>query len=57
MPPNAAKMACGLGAKVYLLDKSLDRRRYLSDVMPANGFLLYATRQPFAISSRELTWL
>ncbi len=40
---NAAKMACGLGARVYLLDKSLDRLRYLSDVMPANCFLLYAT--------------
>jgi alanine dehydrogenase len=37
---NAAKMACGLGAKVYLLDKNLDRLRYLSDVMPSNCFLL-----------------
>jgi alanine dehydrogenase len=33
---NAAKMACGLGARVYILDMSLDRLRYLSDVMPAN---------------------
>jgi alanine dehydrogenase len=40
---NAAKMACGLGAKVYVLDKSLDRLRYLSDIMPANCFCLYAT--------------
>ncbi len=37
---NAAKMACGLGAKVYLLDNSLPRLRYLSDVMPKNCFLL-----------------
>ena len=37
---NAAKMACGLGAKVYLLDMNLDRLRYLSDVMPANCFTL-----------------
>jgi alanine dehydrogenase len=37
---NAAKMACGLGAKVYLLDTSLDRLRYLSDVMPKNCFLV-----------------
>lgn len=37
---NAAKMACGMGAKVYLLDKNLDRLRYLSDVMPSNCFLL-----------------
>lgn len=40
---NAAKMACGLGAKVYLLDTNLDRLRYLSDVMPANCFLLMST--------------
>jgi alanine dehydrogenase len=33
---HAAKMACGLGAQVYLLDMDLDRLRYLSDVMPAN---------------------
>lgn len=31
---NAAKLACGLGAKVYILDIDLDRLRYLSDVMP-----------------------
>ena len=37
---NAAKMACGLGAKVYILDTNLDRLRYLSDVMPKNCFLL-----------------
>ncbi|MCF8106735.1 MAG: alanine dehydrogenase, partial [Desulfohalobiaceae bacterium] len=36
---NAAKMACGLGAKVHLLDTNLDRLRYLSDVMPGNCFL------------------
>jgi alanine dehydrogenase len=39
---NAAKMACGLGAKVYILDMNLDRLRYLSDVMPANCFPLMA---------------
>lgn len=33
---NAAKMACGLGAKVYMLDMNLDRLRYLSDIMPKN---------------------
>jgi alanine dehydrogenase len=31
---HAAKMASGLGAKVYILDVDLDRLRYLSDVMP-----------------------
>jgi len=40
---NAAKMACGLGAKVYILDMNLDRLRYLSDIMPANCFLLYSS--------------
>lgn len=33
---NAAKMAAGLGAKVYILDVNLERLRYLSDVMPKN---------------------
>jgi alanine dehydrogenase len=37
---NAAKMACGLGAKVYMLDTNLERLRYLSDVMPKNCFAL-----------------
>jgi len=37
---NAAKMACGMGAKVYLLDTSLERLRFLSDVMPKNCFVL-----------------
>jgi alanine dehydrogenase len=40
---NAAKMACGLGAKVYLLDMNLDRLRYLDDVMPANCFTLMSS--------------
>ena len=40
---NAAKMACGLGAKVFLVDMNLSRLRYLSDVMPANCFLLMST--------------
>ncbi|MCD6225344.1 MAG: alanine dehydrogenase [Deltaproteobacteria bacterium] len=37
---NAARMACGLGAKVYLLEINLARLRYLSDVMPKNCFLI-----------------
>ncbi|MFO8164106.1 MAG: alanine dehydrogenase [Desulfatiglandales bacterium] len=40
---NAAKTACGLGANVYILEKSPDRLRYLSDVMPANCFCLYSS--------------
>jgi len=35
---NAAQMACGLGAKVYLLDMNLDRLRHLNEVMPKNCF-------------------
>ena len=41
---NAAKMAAGLGAHVTLLDVSLDRLRYLSDVLPPNVELLYSNR-------------
>ncbi len=41
---NAAKMAAGLGANVTMLDLSLDRLRYLSDVMPANVTLLHSNR-------------
>jgi len=33
---QAAKTACGLGAKVYVLDNRLQRLRYLSDILPAN---------------------
>lgn len=33
---NAALMACGLGAKVTLLDMNLDRLRHLSEIMPKN---------------------
>jgi alanine dehydrogenase len=41
---NAAKMAAGFGARVTLMDVSLPRLRYLSDVMPANVELLYSNR-------------
>ncbi|HEX8851547.1 MAG TPA: alanine dehydrogenase [Gemmatimonadaceae bacterium] len=44
---NAAKMAAGMGAHVVILDLSLERLRYLSDVMPANVQLLHSNR--FAI--------
>lgn len=33
---NAARMAAGLGANVWVLDISLDRLRYLSEVLPPN---------------------
>lgn len=33
---NAAKMAAGLGAQVFILDTSLERLAYLDDITPAN---------------------
>lgn len=39
---QAAKMAAGLGATVTILDVSLKRLRYLSDVMPANVITMYS---------------
>ncbi len=41
---NAAKIAAGMGAKVVILDVSLERLRYLSDVMPANVQLIHSNR-------------
>jgi alanine dehydrogenase len=41
---NSAKMAAGMGAEVVVLDISLERLRYLSDVMPANVQLIYSNR-------------
>jgi alanine dehydrogenase len=37
---HAAKMACGLGARVFMVDAYLPRLRYLSEVMPPNCCLL-----------------
>jgi len=39
---NAAKMAAGLGARVYIVDKNLQRLRYLDDVMPSNCFTVFS---------------
>jgi len=41
---HAARMAAGLAAHVTLLDLSLDRLRYLVDVLPPNVDLLYSNR-------------
>ncbi len=48
---EAAKMAAGLGADVTILDLSLDRLRYLDDVMPANVKTLKSSE----FSVRELS--
>lgn len=39
---NAARVAAGLGARVFILDINVDRLRYLSDIMPANVTTLYS---------------
>lgn len=41
---NAAKMAAGLGAHVVILDLSLERLRYLDDVLPPNVDCIYSNR-------------
>jgi alanine dehydrogenase len=41
---NAARMACGLGADVTIMDTNLDRLRYLDEVMPKNCRTVYSTR-------------
>jgi len=47
---NAAKMAAGLGANVYILDVDVNRLRYLDDVMPKN----VTTRYSDPITLRDL---
>ena len=39
---NAAKLAAGLGAKVYILDIDASRLKYLDDIMPPNVITLYS---------------
>ncbi|HEX4609981.1 MAG TPA: alanine dehydrogenase [Urbifossiella sp.] len=41
---NAARVAAGLGANVFLLDVNLDRLRYLDEVMPRNVTTLFSNR-------------
>jgi len=41
---NAARLAAGLGARVTILDVSLERLRYLDEVMPANVQTLFSNR-------------
>lgn len=38
---NAARVACGLGARVNILDISLPRLRYLDDILPGVNTLMY----------------
>lgn len=41
---NAAKIASGFGAAVYVLDNNLERLRYLDDVMPPNVTPVFSDR-------------
>ena len=41
---NAARVAAGLGANVFILDVNMDRLRYLDDVMPRNVTTLFSNR-------------
>src|SRR5512134_641460 len=41
---NSAKIAAGMGAHVTILDISLDRLRYLDDVLPTNVDTVYSNR-------------
>lgn len=50
---NAAKIAAGLGAKVSLLDISLERLRYLDDVMPENITLLISNSHQISQKLRK----
>lgn len=45
---NAAKVAAGLGANVFVLDVNLDRLRYLDDIMPPNVTTLYSDKLTIA---------
>jgi alanine dehydrogenase len=47
---NAAKVAAGLGANVWILDINLDRLRYLDDIMPPNVTTLYSDRHTILAS-------
>ena len=41
---NAAFIAAGMGAKVYILDINLDQLRYLDEIMPKNVITLYSNQ-------------
>ncbi|HET6203819.1 MAG TPA: alanine dehydrogenase [Planctomycetota bacterium] len=47
---NAARIAAGMGARVTIMDVSLDRLRFLAEVMPANVTTLFST--PYAVRER-----
>lgn len=50
---NAAKMAAGLGARVFVLDVNLQKLRYLSDVLPPNVVTLMSNPANIREALRE----
>ncbi|MHC4426819.1 MAG: alanine dehydrogenase [Planctomycetota bacterium] len=46
---NAARIAAGMGANVTIMDISLDRMRYLDEIMPANVTTIYC--DPHAVEN------
>jgi alanine dehydrogenase len=50
---NAAQMALGMGAHVTVLEKSIERMRYLSEVFPGHLTTLYSTAHATAESVAE----
>lgn len=50
---NAAKMAAGLGARVYILDVNLQKLRYLADVLPSNVVTLMSNPANLREALRE----
>lgn len=50
---NAAKVAAGLGANVFVLDINVDRLRQIDDIMPPNVTALFSDRHTIAESLRQ----
>ena len=50
---NAARIAAGLGARVTLMDISLDRLRHLADVMPPNVFTVMSNEDNIRMHLRN----
>ncbi len=50
---NAAQMALGMGAHVTVLEKSIDRMRYLSETFGGHLTTLYSTKQAVGAAVRD----
>ena len=50
---NAARLAAGLGANVFILDVNLDRLRYLDEIMPENVTTLFSTAYSIREQARQ----